>query len=121
VVSGIPGLEEVRSISKYGFSQVTAIFEDGTDVYFARQRIGERLQTAKLPAGIARPEMGPVATGLGEIFHYLVSGANYSLEELRTIHDWVIKPRLESVPGVAEVNTWGGEKKHSTSISIRID
>ncbi len=111
VVSGIPGLEEVRSISKFGFSQVTAIFEEGTDIYFARQLVGERLQTADLPVGISRPEMGPVATGLGEIFHYLVSGDDFTLEELTTIHDWVIKPRLESVPGVAEVNTWGGEKK----------
>jgi heavy metal efflux system protein len=85
------------------------MFEDGTDIYLARQVVSERLQTAELPAGAPRPELGPVATGLGEVFHYLVTGDRHSLEELTTLHDWVIKPRLRSVPGVAEVNTWGGE------------
>jgi cobalt-zinc-cadmium resistance protein CzcA len=111
VIAGLPRLQEVRSISKFGLSQVTAIFEDGTDVYFARQLVMERLQTVELPVGVPRPEMGPVATGLGEIYHYLVTGPNHSLQELTTLHDWVIKPRLRSVPGVAEVNTWGGERK----------
>jgi cobalt-zinc-cadmium resistance protein CzcA len=111
VVAGLPGLEEVRSISKFGLSQVTAIFEDGTDIYFARQLVMERLQTVELPAGVERPEMGPVATGLGEIYHYIVTSPSHSLQELTTLHDWVIKPRLRSVPGVAEVNTWGGERK----------
>nr|MBC8329709.1 efflux RND transporter permease subunit [Planctomycetota bacterium] len=111
VISGISGLTEVRSVSKFGLSQVTAQFEDGTDVYFARQRVGERLATLDLPAGLPRPEMGPVATGLGEIFHYILRGEGHSLEELTTLHDWEVKPRLRSVPGVAEVNTWGGEKK----------
>ena len=110
-VSGLPSLTDVRSISKFGLSQVTAIFEDGTDVYFARQLVMERLQTVELPEGIPRPEMGPVATGLGEIYHYVVTGKGKSLMELTTIHEWVIKPRLRSVPGVAEVNTWGGERK----------
>ncbi len=108
-ISGLPGLEVVRSISKFGFSQVTVVFEDGTDIYFARQLIMERLQTVELPSGIAAPEMGPVATGLGEVFHYVLSSQTMSLEELTTLHDWVIKPRLSAVPGVAEVNTWGGE------------
>jgi len=110
-ISGLPGLHEVRSISKFGFSQVTAIFEDGADVYFARQLVMERLLAVELPEGIARPAMGPVATGLGEIYHYSVTGVGKSLEELTTIHEWVIEPRLRSVAGVAEVNTWGGERK----------
>ncbi len=111
VISGLPRLREVRSISKFGLSQVTAIFEDGTDVYFARQVVMERLQTVELPEGTPRPELGPVATGLGEVYHYLVRSDTLSLEELTTLHDWVIKPRLLSVPGVAEVNTWGGKRK----------
>ncbi len=111
VISGLPRLEEVRSISKFGLSQVTVIFEDGTDIYFARQVLSERLQRVKLPEGTPRPELGPVATGLGEVYHYLVRSKRLSLEELTTLHDWEIKPRLLSVPGVAEVNTWGGERK----------
>ncbi len=110
-IGGLPGLHEVRSISKFGLSQVTAIFDDAVDVYFARQVVGERLLAAQLGEGLPRPELGPVATGLGEVFHYIVRGEGVSLEELTTLHDWVIKPRLQSVPGVAEVNTWGGEKK----------
>ena len=110
-IGGLPRLAEVRSISKFGLSQVTVIFEDGTDIYFARQLVMERLQVVELPEGISRPEMGPVATGLGEIYHYVVTGKGKSLEELTTLHDWVVKPRLRSVPGVAEVNTWGGERK----------
>ena len=111
VIAGIPRLQEVRSISKFGLSQVTAIFEDGTDIYFARQLVNERLQTVELPEVSPRPELGPVATGLGEVYHYLVRADGMTLEELTTLHDWVIKPRLLSVPGVAEVNTWGGERK----------
>jgi len=110
-IAGLPDLEEVRSISKFGLSQVTVTFADGTNIYFARQLIMERLQTVELPEGIARPEMGPVATGLGEIYHYVLTSQSHTLQELTTLHDWVIKPRLRSVPGVAEVNTWGGERK----------
>ncbi|MFH1278304.1 MAG: CusA/CzcA family heavy metal efflux RND transporter [Candidatus Eisenbacteria bacterium] len=110
-VAGLPNLHEVRSISKFGLSQLTVTFDDGTDIYFARQLVMERLQTVELPEGIGRPEMGPVATGLGEIYHYVVTSPNHTLQELTTLHDWVIKPRLRSVPGVAEVNTWGGERK----------
>ncbi len=110
-IAGLPSLVEVRSISKFGLSQVTVTFDDGTDIYFARQLVMERLQTVQLPEGISSPEMGPVATGLGEIYHYIVTGSNHTLQELTTLHDWVIKPRLRSVPGVAEVNTWGGERK----------
>ena len=111
VISGLPGLAQVRSISKFGLSQVTAIFEEGVDLYLARQMIMERLGSVRLPKGIAPPQLGPIATGLGEVFHYVVTGDGYSLEELTTIHDWVIKPQLLSVPGVAEVNTWGGERR----------
>ena len=110
-ISGLPHLKEVRSISKFGLSQVTVIFEEGSDIYRARQTVMERLQTVELPSGIERPQLGPVATGLGEVFHYLVTGAGRSLAELRTVHEWVIKPQLRSVPGVAEVNTWGGDER----------
>jgi len=102
-ISGLPQLEEVRSISKFGLSQVTVIFEDGADIYLARQLVMERLQTVELPEDIPPPEMGPVSTGLGEVYHYIVTGEGRSLEEITTIHDWIVKPRLRSVPGVAEV------------------
>ena len=107
-ISGLPGLEEVRSLSKFGLSQVTVIFEDGTDIYFARQLVMERLAAVELPKGLPKPTMGPVATGLGEVFHYVLTSSTRSLAELRTIHDWLIKPQMRSVPGVAEVNSWGG-------------
>jgi cobalt-zinc-cadmium resistance protein CzcA len=110
-IGGLPGLVELRSISKFGLSQVTVDFADGTDVYFARQLVSERLQGVELPPGIDRPQMGPIATGLGEIYHYVVSGKGRTLQELTTIHDGEIKPRLATVPGVAEVNTWGGERR----------
>ncbi|MBI5508911.1 MAG: efflux RND transporter permease subunit [Deltaproteobacteria bacterium] len=110
-ISGLPGLTEVRSISKVGFSQVTVTFDDATDIYLARQVVMERLQAVELPPGIARPQLGPVATGLGEVFHYLVTGADMTLAELRAVQDWIIKPQLRSVPGVAEVNTWGGDER----------
>ncbi|MHC4447186.1 MAG: efflux RND transporter permease subunit, partial [Planctomycetota bacterium] len=111
VISGLPGLAEVRSISKFGLSQLTVIFEEGVDLYLARQMVSERLGAVRLPEGIEPPQLGPISTGLGEIFHYIVTGDGYDLEALTTIHDWVIKPQLLSVPGVAEVNTWGGERK----------
>ncbi|MDM4015086.1 efflux RND transporter permease subunit [Roseiconus lacunae] len=122
-ISGLPGLQVMRSISKFGLSQVVVLFEDGIDIYFARQLINERLSTVELPVGIERPQMGPVSTGLGEVFHYVLTfdGVDFSqvsqaervqrLTELRTVHDWVVKPQLRSVPGVAEVNSWGGYEK----------
>ena len=110
-LGGLKGLEELRSISKFGLSQVVAIFEDGTDVYFARQQINERLGEAQLPEGVERPTMGPVATGLGEVYHYFLSSQVYDLTELRSLQDWVVRPRLRRVPGVAEVNSWGGLAK----------
>ncbi|KAF0245849.1 MAG: cation [Planctomycetota bacterium] len=108
VMSGMPGLRLVRSMSKYGLSQVTLVFEDGTSVWSARSQILERMQSVELPPGIERPEMGPVATGLGEIYHYIVTAPNGDVTDARTTHDWVIKPQLLAVPGVAEVNAWGG-------------
>jgi cobalt-zinc-cadmium resistance protein CzcA len=122
-IGGLPQLAEWRSVSKFGFSQVVATFEDGTDVYFARQLISERLATVDLPEGVGRATMGPVATGLGEVFHYAIVPAGGNVEnlapverlerltELRTVQDWIIKPRLRQVPGVAEVNGWGGYEK----------
>ena len=109
-ISGLPKLHEVRSISRFGFSQVTAIFEDGMDIWLARQVVSERVQEVELPPSIERPKLGPVATGLGEVFHYVVRG-DLPLSELRAIHDWTIQPQLRSVPGVAEVNAWGGDER----------
>lgn len=117
-ISGLPRLEQVRSVSKFGLSQVVITFADGTDIYFARQVVNERLGTVELPGGIERPRMGPVATGLGEVFHYVVTGQGTDITDLRTIHDWVIKPKLRTVRGTAEVNSWGGFEKQ---YQIRID
>ena len=110
-IGGLPGLVNVRSVSKFGFSQVVATFDDATEIALARQYIGERLSGVALPDGIERPQLGPISTGLGEIFHYVVRSDDptRTLEELRTLHDWVIKPELRKVPGVAEVNSWGGD------------
>jgi cobalt-zinc-cadmium resistance protein CzcA len=110
-ISGLPKLSEVRSISKFGLSQVTVIFEDGTDIYLSRQVVMERIAGVDLPPDIGKPQLGPVATGLGEVFHYLVTAKDKTIAELRTLHDWVVKPRMSSVPGVAEVNTWGGDER----------
>ncbi len=110
-LGGLPGLAVVRSISKFGFSQVVAQFEDHVDLYFARQLVLERLQAVELPDGIARPQMGPISTGLGEVYHYLIRGEGRTLTELTALHEWEIRPRLLSVPGVAEVNTWGGKHR----------
>lgn len=117
-IAGLPGLNYTRSVSRYGLSQVTAVFEDGTDIYFARQLINERLQSVRsqLPPGV-EPQLGPIATGLGEIFMYVVEaepgarksdGSAYTPEDLRTLQDWVIRPQLRTTPGVTEVNTVGG-------------
>jgi cobalt-zinc-cadmium resistance protein CzcA len=112
-ISGLPGLQNVRSISKFGLSQVVATFDDRTSIYLARQLVMERLQSVELPEGIARPQLGPISTGLGEVFHYVVrsENTNRTLTELRELHDWVVKPELRKVRGVAEVNAWGGFEK----------
>ncbi len=117
-LAGLPGLDHTRSLSRYGLSQVTAVFHDGTDIFFARQQVAERLQQARaqLPEGL-EPSMGPIATGMGEIFMYTVDaapdarkpdGSRYTPTDLRTLQDWVIRPQLRNVPGVTEVNTIGG-------------
>ncbi|WP_313690901.1 CusA/CzcA family heavy metal efflux RND transporter [Achromobacter mucicolens] len=121
VMAGLPGLQQTRSLSRYGLSQTTVIFEDGTDIYFARQLVNQRLQEAKesLPEGIT-PVMGPISTGLGEIFLWTVEakpdakkadGSPYTATDLREIQDWVIKPQLRNVKGVTEVNSIGGYAK----------
>jgi len=117
-IAGVPGLQYTRSVSRYGLSQVTVVFKDGTDIYFARQLVNERLQAARgqLPEGLT-PELGPIATGLGEIFMYTIEaeqgarrpdGELYTPEDLRTLQDWVIRPQLRNTPGVTDVNTIGG-------------
>jgi cobalt-zinc-cadmium resistance protein CzcA len=117
-LGGLPHLQQLRSVSKFGLSQVVLTFDDGTGIYFARQLVNERLNTVELPTGTERARMGPVSTGLGEVFHYIVSGKGDDITEMRTIHDWVIKPKLRTVKGTAEINTWGGYEKQ---FQIRID
>ncbi|AQY64135.1 CusA/CzcA family heavy metal efflux RND transporter [Pseudomonas veronii] len=120
-MAGLPGLQQTRSLSRSGLSQVTVIFKDGTDLFFARQLVNERLQVAReqLPVGI-ETAMGPISTGLGEIFLWTVEaeegarkddGTPYTPTDLRVIQDWIIKPQLRNVPGVAEINTIGGYAK----------
>jgi len=120
-MAGLPELEYTRSLSRYGLSQVTVVFKDGTDTYFARNLVAQRLQEAKslLPEGL-EPEMGPIATGLGEIFMYTVTadhnarqadGRPYDSTALRTVQDWIVRPQLRQVPGVSEVNSIGGYAK----------
>lgn len=122
-ISGLPGVSEIRSISRFGLSAVTVAFEDGTDIYWARNLIGERLQQARdnIPDGMGTPQMGPIATGMSEIYQFEVRarpGYDLSLMELRTILDWQIAFQLRSVPGVIEVNTFGGELK---TYEVQID
>ena len=123
-MAGLPDIEEVRSVSKFGLSAVTVVFTEGTDIYRARQLVQERLVEAResIPEGFGTPEMGPIATGLGEIYQFEIRGEPacgrekdtadcYSLMELRTLLDWFVAFQLKSVPGVVEVNTFGGELK----------
>jgi cobalt-zinc-cadmium resistance protein CzcA len=120
-MAGLPRLSYTRSLSRYGLSQVTVVFEDGTDIYFARQRVGERLQEARenLPPGL-EPELGPIATGLGEIFMFILSvehgatradGNPYDTTDLHAVMDWIVRPQLARVPGVTEVNMIGGNER----------
>lgn len=120
-IAGLPGLNYTRSLSRYGLSQVTVVFEDGTDIFFARQLVNERIQEAKsqLPEGL-EPSMGPIATGLGEIFMFIVEpekgakksdGTEWTAADLRELQDWVVRPQLRNLKGVTEVNTIGGFEK----------
>jgi cobalt-zinc-cadmium resistance protein CzcA len=121
VLAGLPHLDTTRSLSRYGLSQVTVVFDDGTDIYFARQQVAERLQQirSQLPAGL-EPEMGPIATGLGEIFVYSLEadpsakkpdGTAWTATDLRTLQDWVVRPQLRTVRGVTDVNSIGGYER----------
>lgn len=112
----IPGIIEQRSFSRFGLSIITIVFNDKTDVYWARQQVSERLQQSQIPAGLGTPELGPVTTGLGEIFQYVVKPkkgyeGKYDAVELRTIQDWIVRRQLLGTPGVADVSSFGGKLK----------
>lgn len=117
-MSNLPGVIEIRSVSKFGLSVVTIVFEDNLGTYLPRQLIAEKIKSAseKIPEGFGTPEMGPISTGLGEIYQYILDVEpeykdRYSAEDLRTIQDWIVKRQLSGIPGVVEVNTWGGHLK----------
>jgi cobalt-zinc-cadmium resistance protein CzcA len=118
-LAGLPRLKETRSISQFGLSQVTVVFEDGVDIYFARNLVHQRLQEAQgeLPSG-TKSELAPVSTGLGEVYQLKLEGERYSLMERRTMMDWIVRPQLRTVPGLAEVNTFGGTAKQ---IQVQLD
>jgi heavy metal efflux pump (cobalt-zinc-cadmium) len=121
-LAGLPDVTEVRSLSQYGLSQVTVVFQDRTNVYFARQLVSERLGAAResLPAQAGAPELAPVSTGLGEIYQYTLDSETRDATELRTLQDFVVKPALRTVPGVAEVNSQGGyEKQYQIEVDTR--
>ena len=122
-MSGLPGVEEIRSVSKFGLSAVTVVFADSVDTYFARQLVLERLTQAReqIPESIGSPEMGPISTGLGEIYQYelrAAPGSGYSPTALRTIQDWNVRRQLLGVPGITEVNSFGGYEKQ---YQVRLD
>ncbi len=124
-MANLPGVKEIRSISKFGLSVVTIVFEDDLGTYLPRQLIAEKIKSAseKIPAGFGTPEMGPITTGLGEIYQYTLEVSpefknNYSVTDLRTIQDWVVKRQLSGIKGVVEINTWGGYlKQYEIAIS----
>ncbi len=109
-LSGVPRMTEVRSVSKYGLSVVTAVFEDDTDIYFARQLINERMgeATAAVASSHGRPILGPISSGLGEVFQFTIESDNHSLMDLEELFDWYLGPQLRTVPGVVETNAFGG-------------
>lgn len=109
-MNGLPDVSEVRSISQFGLSAVTVEFNEGTDIYFARQMVSQRIQSIRdeLPVGVSSPQLGPISTALGEIYQYVVEGDNKSLTELREIQDWLIVPQLKVIKGVTEINSFGG-------------
>src|SRR6056300_270392 len=117
-LANLPGVTEIRSISKFGISVITVVFEDAMGTYLPRQLIAEKLKSAseQIPKGFGTPEMGPITTGLGEIYQYTIDvdpafKDRYSVMDLRTIQDWVVKRKLSGIPGVVEINTWGGYLK----------
>jgi cobalt-zinc-cadmium resistance protein CzcA len=112
-MSGIPNVTEIRSLSRYGISVVTVVFTDSTSIYLARQLVGERLSEAAqaIPSNYGKPEMGPISTGLGEVYQFVVRGPGLSLMQLEEVLDWYIAPQLRTVPGITEVNSMGGEDR----------
>ncbi|MDH4058334.1 MAG: efflux RND transporter permease subunit, partial [Cyclobacteriaceae bacterium] len=117
-MANLPGVQEIRSVSKFGLSVVTIVFDDDLGTYLPRQLIAEKIQTAseKIPSGFGIPTMGPISTGLGEIYQYILDVApehasKYSLTDLRTLQDWVVKRQLSGIQGVVEIITWGGYLK----------
>ena len=117
-IATVPKVEEIRSISRFGLSVITVVFEEEVDIYFARQLIGERLKEAvdQIPQGIGKPELAPVSTGLGEVYQYIIhpkkgSESKYNAKDLRTMQDWIVARQLYGTPGIAEVNSFGGELK----------
>jgi len=117
-MANLPGVKEIRSVSKFGLSVVTIVFEDRIGTYLPRQLIAEKIKIAaeKIPEGFGTPEMGPITTGLGEIYQYILDtrpgyDSVYSTMDLRTIQDWIVKRQLSGIKGVVEINTWGGYLK----------
>ncbi|GGE90754.1 cobalt-zinc-cadmium resistance protein CzcA [Chishuiella changwenlii] len=117
-IANVPDITEIRSVSRFGLSVITVVFKENVDIYFARQLINERLQEAKdqIPAGIGKPELAPVSTGLGEVYQYIIhpkkgSEKKYTAMDLRTMQDWIVARQLYGTPGVAEVNSFGGQLK----------
>ncbi|MCB0485240.1 MAG: efflux RND transporter permease subunit, partial [Flavobacteriaceae bacterium] len=117
-MANLPGVKEIRSVSKFGLSVVTIVFEDNMGTYLPRQLIAEKIKSAseKIPQGFGTPEMGPITTGLGEIYQYILDVKpgyenRYSTTQLRTMQDWIVKRQLSGIPGVVEINTWGGYLK----------
>ena len=117
-MANLPGVKEIRSVSKFGLSVVTIVFDDNLGTYLPRQLIAEKIKSAseKIPQGFGTPQMGPITTGLGEIYQYILDTKpeykdKYSAMELRTIQDWIVRRQLSGIPGVVEVNTWGGYLK----------
>ena len=119
-MNGIPGVQQIKSISAFGISQVSIYFHDDVDIYFARQLALEKLQDAReqIPPGLGEPKLGPITTGLGQVYQYVVEGKQQSKQELRTLQDWIVKYNLRTVPGVTEVLSFGGDVKQ---YQVRVD
>ena len=122
-MANLPGVKEIRSVSKFGLSVVTIVFEESLGTYLPRQLISEKLSAAaaQIPEGFGEPEMGPISTGLGEIYQYTLEvkpeyKGQYSVTDLRTIQDWIVKRQLSGIKGVVEINTWGGYLKQYEEI-----